>query len=126
LQRPLVVKDLWQYPKQEEEGELLNKAMEKEVVNVARYYYHKTVRVVGKDNDVCKNVRKGLDITKATNYNVKWSMISLNASRLQSSTRKGQSTSIARQKRSSTNTLLLLSKRSCSSSLTKDRQNSAE
>jgi hypothetical protein len=93
---------------------------------VARYYHHETIRVVGEDDGVCKNVRKGLDITKATNYNVRRLIISLNTSRLHSSTRKGWSTSIARRKRSSTNTSLPPSKRSCSSSPTKDRGNSAE
>jgi hypothetical protein len=126
LQTPLVVKDSWQYPEREEEGELLHEAMEKGVVNVARYYHHETVRVAGEDDGVCKNVRKGLDITKATNYNVRRSIISPNTSGLYSSTRKGQSTSVVGRKRSSTNTSLPPSKRSCSSSPTKDRGNSAE
>jgi hypothetical protein len=30
-----------------------------------------TVRVGGEDNDVCSNVRKGLDIANATNFNLK-------------------------------------------------------
>lgn len=104
----------------------MHKAVEKGVVNVARYYHHETVRVAGEDDGVCKNVCKGLDITKATNYNVRRSIISLNTSGLYSSTRKGRSTSVVGRKRSSTNTPLLPSKRSCSSSLTKDRGNSAE
>ena len=62
------------------------------VVNVARYYHHETARVAGEDDGICKNVRKGLDITKATNYNVRKSIISPNASGLYSSTRKGRST----------------------------------
>jgi len=37
------------------------------VVNIARYYYHKTVRVSGQDNNIF-NIYKGLDIIKATNY----------------------------------------------------------
>jgi hypothetical protein len=85
---PLVVKDSWQYPEQEEEGKLLHEAMEKGVVNVARYYDHETVRVAGEDDGIRKNVRKGLDITKATNYNVRKSIISPNTSGLYSSTRK--------------------------------------
>lgn len=43
LQKPLFVKDSWQYPEREEEGELLREATEKEVVNLARYYHHETV-----------------------------------------------------------------------------------
>jgi hypothetical protein len=35
---PLVVKDSWQCPEREEEGELLREATEKDVVNVASYY----------------------------------------------------------------------------------------
>lgn len=42
---PLVVKDLWQFLERKEEGELLRKATNNGVVNVARYYYHKTVCV---------------------------------------------------------------------------------
>ena len=41
--------------------------MEKGVVNVARYYYYKTIYIGGKDNNIF-NIRKGLDITKAINY----------------------------------------------------------
>ena len=41
--------------------------MEKEVVNMARYYYYKTIYVNKQDNNIY-NIRKGLDITKATNY----------------------------------------------------------
>ncbi|KAI0878266.1 hypothetical protein GGS24DRAFT_508725 [Hypoxylon argillaceum] len=33
-----------------------------------RHYYHETVRVQGKDDDVKANVRKGLDITRVSNY----------------------------------------------------------
>ncbi|KAH9875489.1 hypothetical protein J1614_004310 [Plenodomus biglobosus] len=65
---PLVVKDSWQYPEREEEGELLHEATRKKVVNVARYYHHETVRVRDRDDDITTSVRKGLDITKATNY----------------------------------------------------------
>ncbi len=65
---PLIVKDSWQYPEREEEGELLHEATEKQVKNVARYFHYETVRVGGQDDDIRANVRKGLDITKATNY----------------------------------------------------------
>ncbi|KFY03930.1 hypothetical protein V490_00046 [Pseudogymnoascus sp. VKM F-3557] len=65
---PLVIKDSWQYPEREEEGDLLQEATEKGVVNVARHYYHETVHVAGQRDDVQNNVRKALDISKATNY----------------------------------------------------------
>lgn len=42
-QTPLVVKDSWQYPERDQEGELLREATEKKVENVARYYHHETV-----------------------------------------------------------------------------------
>lgn len=66
---PLVIKDSWQYPEREEEGKLLAEATVKGVVNVARYYYHETVRVGGKVDDILSNVRKGLDVTQATIQN---------------------------------------------------------
>jgi hypothetical protein len=47
-----VVKDSWQYTEQDEEGELLRAATEKDVVNVARYYHHETVRVASHVDDV--------------------------------------------------------------------------
>ncbi|XTI91883.1 hypothetical protein V2W45_1471575 [Cenococcum geophilum] len=52
-------------------GKLLHKVTEKEVVNIARYYYHKTVYIGGKENNIYNNVRKGLDIIRATNYKPK-------------------------------------------------------
>jgi hypothetical protein len=118
---PLVIKDSWQYPEREE-GELLREATEKGVINVARYYYHETVRVGGEDDDVCNNVRKGLDVTKATNFNPKGPM-------KPPSTRQSQSASIntAGRKRSSsyTDASLPPGKRPCSSSPTKPRENPA-
>lgn len=41
---PLVIKDSWQYPERDQEGELLREATEKEVENVARYYHYETVQ----------------------------------------------------------------------------------
>ena len=64
IRRPVVVKDSWQYPERQQEGELLRKATEKKVLNVARYYHHETVYVKGEEDNVCDNVRKGLKITK--------------------------------------------------------------
>ncbi|MCJ1359879.1 MAG: hypothetical protein MMC33_009882 [Icmadophila ericetorum] len=123
---PLVIKDSWQSPEREEEGELLHGATRKGVVKVARYCHHETVRVGGEDNEVCKNVRKGLEIMKATDYNARGSIISPNTSGLHGSTRKGRSTSMAGRKRSSNSMSLPPGKRTCSSSPTKDRGNSAE
>ncbi|KAI0836075.1 hypothetical protein F5Y06DRAFT_274145 [Hypoxylon sp. FL0890] len=65
----LVIKDSWQYPEREEEGELLLKVTRKGVSNVARYYHHETVRLPnGNVDDIQRGIRKGLDITKASNY----------------------------------------------------------
>ncbi|KAI1091600.1 hypothetical protein F5B19DRAFT_260948 [Rostrohypoxylon terebratum] len=68
----LVIKDSWQYPERDVEGELLREVTEKGVCNVARYYYHETVRVDDSVDDsvddIQHGIRKGLDITKASNY----------------------------------------------------------
>ncbi len=40
---------------------------DKGVVNVAEYYHHGTVRVRGADDDIHKNIRKELDVARATN-----------------------------------------------------------
>ncbi|KAI0455166.1 hypothetical protein F5B21DRAFT_524084 [Xylaria acuta] len=65
---PLVIKDSWQFPEREDEGKMLQKATKKGVINVARYYSHATVRIGDNDDDIQGNVRKGLDVTKASNY----------------------------------------------------------
>ncbi|KAE8400506.1 hypothetical protein BDV37DRAFT_274354 [Aspergillus pseudonomiae] len=65
---PVVIKDSWQYPEREEEGKLLQEVTEKGIINVARYFYHETVCVNGEIDDVRENVRKGIDVTKASNY----------------------------------------------------------
>ncbi|ROW06356.1 hypothetical protein VPNG_07510 [Cytospora leucostoma] len=62
---PLVIKDSWQYSERCEEGELLRKVAEKNVVNVARYHHHETVRVGGQIDQVQENIRRNLDITDA-------------------------------------------------------------
>ncbi|KAF1361094.1 hypothetical protein EJ07DRAFT_164685 [Lizonia empirigonia] len=114
---PLVVKDSWQYPEREEEGELLREATEKRVRNVARYFHHETVRVGGQDDDIRANVRKGLDITKATNYKPEKPMPPPSTTGRRAS-RKDGSSSVAGRKRSSSCTEMALppSKRTCSSS----------
>ncbi|KAI1451235.1 hypothetical protein F4805DRAFT_464040 [Annulohypoxylon moriforme] len=63
----LVIKDSWQFPERDVEGELLREATEKGVCNVARYYYHETIRVDDSVDDIQHGIRKGLDITKASN-----------------------------------------------------------
>ncbi|KAI1181733.1 hypothetical protein F5B17DRAFT_243669 [Nemania serpens] len=68
--KPFVIKDSWQFPERDEEGELLQQATHQEITNVARHYYHETVRIQAKDDDIRDNVRRGLDITRASNYRV--------------------------------------------------------
>jgi hypothetical protein len=119
---PLVVKDSWQYPEREEEGELLREATEKDVVNVARYFHHETVRVGNLDDDIRANVRKGLDITKATNFKPEKSMPPPSTTGRRASRRdRSSSSSTGGRKRSLSCTELPLppSKRTCSSSPTK-------
>ncbi|KAH6607062.1 hypothetical protein Trco_003375 [Trichoderma cornu-damae] len=62
-QTPLVIKDSWQYPERDEEGSLIREATEKGVVNMARYYFHETVRVRGAKDEIQNAIRKGLDAT---------------------------------------------------------------
>jgi hypothetical protein len=111
-----VIKDSWQYPEREEEGKLLCEATEKGVVNVARYYYHETVQVDGKVDDIRDNVRRGLDVSQATNYQPTRSEVSSTAS--DTAGRKGHSATSSGRKRSSSRTGATLppSKRTCSSS----------
>ncbi|KFY03126.1 hypothetical protein V490_00273 [Pseudogymnoascus sp. VKM F-3557] len=123
---PLVIKDSWQYPERDEEGELLREATDKEVVNVARHYCHETVHVAGERDDVRGNVRRNLDISKATNYFVQrkraeGSMLPPKPSGMDSS-RRGRSTAdtINRKRSSSSlNAPLPPKKRTYSSSPTK-------
>ncbi|KAL5411209.1 hypothetical protein PMIN04_010331 [Paraphaeosphaeria minitans] len=113
---PLVIKDSWQFPERDEEGELLQEATEKGVVNVARYYYHETVHVGGQEDDIRENVRRGLDVTKATNYRPESSMPppSSNGYRI---SRTGRSSAAGTKRSSScTDAPLPPSKRTCSSS----------
>ncbi|UKZ74422.1 hypothetical protein TrVFT333_002090 [Trichoderma virens FT-333] len=62
----LVIKDSWQYPERDEEGEIIQEATERGAINVSRYYYHETVRIRGVDDDIRSCVRNGLDVTAAT------------------------------------------------------------
>lgn len=63
-----VIKDLWQYPEREEEGEMFSKVTEKGVTHVARYYHHETVQVHGMDDDIRNSIRQGLDVPTASDY----------------------------------------------------------
>ncbi|KAH8743581.1 hypothetical protein F5883DRAFT_40734 [Diaporthe sp. PMI_573] len=92
-----VVKDSWQYPERDDEGWLLREATGQGAVHMARYYHHETVRVWDADDDVRNNVRKGLDVTKATNYRQHRSQHALGAS----TSTAGRSSSVAGAKRPS-------------------------
>uniref|UniRef100_A0A0B7KRL2 non-specific serine/threonine protein kinase n=1 Tax=Bionectria ochroleuca TaxID=29856 RepID=A0A0B7KRL2_BIOOC len=111
---PLVVKDSWQFLERDEEGELFQEATSKGVINVARYYYHGTVKIRGKDDEIRGNIRGGLDITKAANYRRE------RPTRLNNSS-AGTSRNGSSRKRSSSQTGASYppSKRSCSTSPTK-------
>jgi hypothetical protein len=121
---PLVIKDSWQYTERDEEGELLQEATERGVVNVARYYNHATVRIGGKDDDVRDNVRGGLDIRTASNYRPNRSVLSTSTNALDDP-RKSRSSSRSGVKRSSSQTGASLppNKRLCSASPTKASNN---
>lgn len=65
---PLVIKDAWLHPEQNNEGDMLREVTDKGALNVVRCYHHETVQVRGEDDDVLNNVRQQLDITTASNY----------------------------------------------------------
>src|SRR5712672_3526499 len=79
--------------------------MEKEVVNIARYYYYEIVYIGGKEDNIYNNIRKGLDIIRVTNYKLEDLIIPLKPARVKISIRKGRSSS---RKRSSSYTNALL------------------
>ena len=70
---------------------------------MARHYYHEIIHVNGKENDICGNVRKGLDITNATNYNQSYSISPPNIIKEQRARSPQRSTGITGRKRSSSN-----------------------
>ncbi|KAG8664734.1 uncharacterized protein FPOAC1_013514 [Fusarium poae] len=115
----LVIKDSWQYPERDEEGELLREATDKGVVNVARYYHHETVQIDGADDDIRNNVRRGLDITQAANYRPERPIRRNNV--VSGTLREGRGSASASRKRSSSQAGAPLpsSKRSCSVSSTR-------
>ncbi|KAK0369743.1 serine threonine-protein kinase sgk2 [Colletotrichum limetticola] len=114
---PLVIKDSWQYPERDEEGGLLREVTDKHVVNVARYYYHETVQVHETDDDICNNVRHGLNVIAASNYRPGRQMPPSNMAK--ETTRKGRSNTSRKRPSSQTDSTLPPSKRSCSASPTK-------
>ena len=75
-----------------------------DVINVARYYHHETVHVNGKEDNICGNVRRGLDITMATNYSQGRSMPPPSTTGGQRARRRRRSTGVAGRKRSSSST----------------------
>lgn len=112
----LVIKDSWQYTDRDEEGELLREATQKGVAHVARYYHHMTVRIRDAEDDIRQNVRRGLDITKATNHRPGVGMQSSSVTAAMAP-RQGRSTSAGEKRPSSeTGSSLPPSKRCCSTS----------
>ncbi|GKU10252.1 unnamed protein product, partial [Fusarium langsethiae] len=115
----LVIKDSWQYPERDEEGELLREATNKGVVNVARYYHHEVVQIHGMDDDIQSSTRRGLDIRTAANYRLPRPRPRNNIA--SGVSRQGHTSTSTNRKRSSSQTGADLpsSKRSCSASSTK-------
>jgi hypothetical protein len=95
--------------------------MEKEVVNIARYYYYKIVYMGGKEDNIYNNIYKGLDIIRVINYKLKDLMMPLRLAKVKISVRKGQSFNKKRLF-SYINALLLPSKCICLNSLPKSRR----
>ncbi|KAH7237825.1 hypothetical protein B0J15DRAFT_553838, partial [Fusarium solani] len=115
----LVIKDSWQYPERDEEGELLREVTDKGVVNVARYYHHETVQIHGEDDDIRNNVRRGLDITQAANYRPERPMRRSNVASGTSRGDRGRAGASRKRSSSQIGAPLPSSKRSCSVSPTK-------
>jgi hypothetical protein len=94
----------------------LREAAAKGVTNVARYYYHETIKLNGLIDDIRDNIRRGLDVSKAADYR---------PTRFEGSptisTADSRSTSTGGRKRSSSRTGVApsASKRTCSSSPSK-------
>ena len=63
--------------------------MEKEVVNMAKYYYHKTVYMGGKEDNIYNNIHKGLNIIKAINYKLEDLIMPLRLTKVKISIWKG-------------------------------------
>ena len=76
---------------------------------MARYYYYKTVYIGGKEDNICNNIYKGLDIIRAINYKLEDLIMPLKPVRVKINIREGRSSSRKRLS-SYTNAPLLLSK----------------
>lgn len=116
----LIIKDSWQYPERNKEGDIVREVTSKGVVNVARYYSHETVQIRRMNDDIRSNTRRRLDITRATNYRLDRSIPS--PSMIASGpSRNSRSNNAPGKKRSSSQTGAALppSKRSYSASPTK-------
>ena len=59
------------------------------MVNIARYYHHKTVYIGGKEDNIYNNIYKRLNIIKITNYKLKELIMPLRLARVKISIKKG-------------------------------------
>lgn len=62
----LVIKDSWQHPERDKEGELFCKITEMNVPHVARYYHHETIHLHNGHVGDVQGIRNGLDIATAS------------------------------------------------------------
>ena len=79
------------------------------MVNIARYYYYKTVYIGSKKDNICNIIYKGLDIMRVANYKLKDLIMPLKLAKVKINIRKDWSFNKKRLS-SYTNALLLLSK----------------
>ncbi|KAI1271448.1 hypothetical protein F5Y07DRAFT_382953 [Xylaria sp. FL0933] len=121
--KPLVIKDSWQFSEREDEGKLLKEATEKGVANVARYYSHATVCIGNNDDDIQENVRKGLDVTKASNYPVT-KATDYGQERLAQSSQSHTSSAGSKRLASQVDAFIPPSKRPCSNSVSTTKSES--
>ncbi|KAL2826014.1 hypothetical protein BJY01DRAFT_151358 [Aspergillus pseudoustus] len=121
----LVVKDSWQYPERDEEGALLKEALDCGVTNVARHYFHETVRIDGYPDDTLTGIRRSIDLSKAKFHNQERGDTSTIESRESLGAEACRDHNHAGRKRSSTHiasdAVLPARKRSCSNSRSKAR-----
>ena len=80
------------------------------MANLARHYYYETVYIGGKEDNICNNICKGLDVIRAINYKLEDLIMLLRLAKVKISVSKGRSFSKKRLS-SYTNALLPLSKR---------------
>ncbi|KAL2786388.1 hypothetical protein BJX66DRAFT_32626 [Aspergillus keveii] len=119
----LVIKDSWQYPERDEEGALLKEALDCKVTNVARHYFHETVRIDGEPDDTLTGIRRGIDLSKARFHNQERSETYTVESEEYLGPEARRDRNHARRKRSAnhitSDASLLPRKRSCSNSRSK-------